>query len=57
MTFYTGTQFPADYRGDMFAAFHGSWNRSHRTGYKIDARPGEERRADRRGTRISSPAS
>ncbi|MBS2028500.1 MAG: sorbosone dehydrogenase family protein [Deltaproteobacteria bacterium] len=36
MTFYTGTQFPPDYRGDAFAAFHGSWNRSHRTGYKIE---------------------
>jgi len=36
MTFYTGTQFPIDYRGDAFAAFHGSWNRSHRTGYKIE---------------------
>ena len=35
MTFYDGTQFPADYRGDIFAAEHGSWNRSKRTGYKI----------------------
>ena len=35
MTFYTGTQFPAEYRGDGFAAEHGSWNRSKRTGYKI----------------------
>ena len=35
MTFYDGTQFPADYRGDAFAAEHGSWNRSKRTGYKI----------------------
>ena len=25
--FYTGTQFPANYRGGMFVAFHGSWNR------------------------------
>ena len=36
MTFYTGTQFPIDYHGDAFAALHGSWNRSHRTGYKIE---------------------
>lgn len=35
MTFYTGAQFPAQYRGDGFAAEHGSWNRSKRTGYKI----------------------
>jgi hypothetical protein len=27
--------FPAEYRGDIFAAEHGSWNRSVRTGYKI----------------------
>ena len=35
MTFYDGAQFPAQYRGDIFAAEHGSWNRSKRTGYKI----------------------
>ena len=35
MAFYDGTQFPAEYRGDIFAAEHGSWNRSKRTGYKI----------------------
>lgn len=35
LTFYDGTQFPADYRGDAFAAEHGSWNRSKRTGYKV----------------------
>ena len=27
--------FPADYRGDAFLAYHGSWNRSEKTGYKI----------------------
>jgi glucose/arabinose dehydrogenase len=32
---YTGTQFPADYRNDIFVALHGSWNRSKRTGYKL----------------------
>jgi glucose/arabinose dehydrogenase len=26
--FYTGTQFPAEYRGGIFVAFHGSWNRA-----------------------------
>ena len=35
LTFYAGSQFPAAYRGDAFAAFHGSWNRNKRTGYKI----------------------
>jgi glucose/arabinose dehydrogenase len=35
MAFYQGTQFPAEYRGDAFAAEHGSWNRSKRTGYKV----------------------
>jgi len=35
LTFYEGTGFPAEYRGDGFAAEHGSWNRSKRTGYKI----------------------
>lgn len=35
MTFYQGTQFPSEYQGDAFAAEHGSWNRSKRTGYKV----------------------
>ena len=35
IAFYTGTMFPAAYRGDAFVALHGSWNRSRRTGYKI----------------------
>jgi glucose/arabinose dehydrogenase len=35
MAFYTGTQFPAEYRGHAFAAQHGSWNRANRTGYKV----------------------
>ncbi|KJC35668.1 sorbosone dehydrogenase [Bradyrhizobium sp. LTSP885] len=35
LTFYTGNNFPPDYRGDAFAAEHGSWNRSKRTGYKV----------------------
>jgi glucose/arabinose dehydrogenase len=33
--FYTGTQFPEIYRGQAFAAEHGSWNRAQRTGYKV----------------------
>ncbi len=35
LAFYTGTQFPADYRTDAFLALHGSWNRKNRTGYKV----------------------
>lgn len=35
LTFYQASQFPAEYRGDAFAAEHGSWNRSKRTGYKV----------------------
>ena len=33
--FYNGEQFPAEYHGEMFLALHGSWNRSHRTGYEV----------------------
>ncbi len=35
LTFYTASQFPAEYRGDLFVAFHGSWNRTEPTGYKL----------------------
>jgi glucose/arabinose dehydrogenase len=35
LAFYTGEQFPADYRGDLFVALHGSWNRTVPTGYKV----------------------
>jgi len=35
MTFYDGKQFPAEYQGDIFAAEHGSWNRSPRAGYEV----------------------
>jgi glucose/arabinose dehydrogenase len=33
--FYTGQQFPAEYRGSAFVTLHGSWNRANRTGYKV----------------------
>jgi glucose/arabinose dehydrogenase len=35
MTFYDGAQFPTEYRGDIFAAEHGSWNRKARCGYEV----------------------
>jgi hypothetical protein len=38
-TFYTATSgrsaFPAEYVGNAFAVFHGSWNRADRTGHKV----------------------
>jgi len=35
MRFYTGTQFPPAYRGQIFIAEHGSWNRSRKSGYRV----------------------
>jgi len=35
MRFYTGGQFPAQYRDAIFIAEHGSWNRQPMTGYRI----------------------
>ncbi len=35
MTFYTGNMFPSDYKGDIFVAQHGSWNRSKKVGYRV----------------------
>lgn len=43
--FYTGAQFPEKYRGGMFVAMHGSWNRSQRQGYKIAFVPFKNRMA------------
>ena len=33
--FYTGDQFPDKYKDALFMAFHGSWNRADRVGYRI----------------------
>jgi len=35
MRFYRGTMFPPEYRGQVFIAEHGSWNRSHKIGYRV----------------------
>jgi glucose/arabinose dehydrogenase len=35
LAFYTGTQFPREYRGNAFMTLHGSWNRSVPTGAKV----------------------
>jgi glucose/arabinose dehydrogenase len=33
--FYEGQQFPAEYKGDIFASEHGSWNKAVRVGYEV----------------------
>lgn len=35
LAFYEGQTFPEKFRQQIFAAEHGSWNRSRRTGYKV----------------------
>lgn len=35
LAFYTAAQFPAEYRGSLFVAYRGSWNRIVPTGYKV----------------------
>jgi glucose/arabinose dehydrogenase len=58
-TFYTGTQFPQEYRGGAFLALHGSWNRSKRVGYSVvfvpfrDGKPSGEPRDFLTGWMIS----
>jgi glucose/arabinose dehydrogenase len=33
--FYTGSQFPKEYQGGAFLAYHGSWNRAQRVGQSV----------------------
>lgn len=35
MHFYTGSQFPLEYKNDAFVAMRGSWNRSEPSGYEV----------------------
>lgn len=35
LTFINSPQFPADWQGDLLVAYHGSWNRTAPTGYKV----------------------
>jgi len=35
LTFYQGKQYPAEYQGELFAAEHGSWNKTTRAGYEV----------------------
>jgi glucose/arabinose dehydrogenase len=37
LRFYTGSQFPEEFRGRLFVAQHGSWNRTTPTGYQVVA--------------------
>ena len=39
MLFYEGSQFPAEYKGDVIAAEHGSWNKAKRAGYEVIVAP------------------
>jgi glucose/arabinose dehydrogenase len=41
LLFYSGTQFPAQYRNGVFVAFHGSWNRAPlpQAGYNVMFQP------------------
>ena len=45
MRFYTGTMFPSRYRGAIFIAEHGSWNRSSKIGYRVSVVPVQGSRA------------
>ena len=67
LVFYTGSNFPADYKGDAFVALHGSWNAGKPTGYKVvrvhfkDGKPDERLREfrhrllERHGRHMASP--
>jgi glucose/arabinose dehydrogenase len=45
MNFYEGSQFPAQYKGDAFAAEHGSWNKANRAGYEVIRVPMQDGKA------------
>jgi glucose/arabinose dehydrogenase len=46
MLFYTGSQFPGEYRGGAFVAFHGSWNRAPlpQAGFRVVFAPSRRNR-------------
>jgi glucose/arabinose dehydrogenase len=46
LVFYNADQFPAEYKGSMFVALKGSWNRSEPTGYKIVRLPFKDGRPE-----------
>jgi glucose/arabinose dehydrogenase len=45
LTFYEGKQFPKQFKGDIFAAEHGSWNKAVRAGYEVIRVPLENGKA------------
>ncbi len=51
LTFYEGTQFPAEYQGDIFSSEHGSWNRAVRVGIRSDSGANAPDRTRQRGIR------
>jgi glucose/arabinose dehydrogenase len=56
--FYTGTMFPARYRGGIFVAFHGSWNRAPRPqqGFRVAFAPFENGKATGKWEDFALPA-
>jgi len=46
LVFYEADQFPPEYRGSLFVALKGSWNRSEPTGYKIARVPFKDGRPE-----------
>ena len=46
LVFYEGSQFPAEYKGGLFVALKGSWNRSEPTGYKVVRVPFKDGKPD-----------
>jgi glucose/arabinose dehydrogenase len=50
MRFYTGIQFPAEYRNAAIIAEHGSWNRIGKVGYRVVAQ-----RFDASGNAVGEP--
>jgi glucose/arabinose dehydrogenase len=46
LMFYEGKQFPNKYKGDIFAAEHGSWNKSVRAGYELIRVPLDHGKSD-----------
>jgi glucose/arabinose dehydrogenase len=46
LMFYGGKMFPKQYRGDIFASEHGSWNKKERAGYELIRVPLDDGKAN-----------
>lgn len=57
-TIYRGTQFPAEYRGGAFIAFHGSWNRTPaaQQGFRVEFVPMKDVKASGAPIDFATPA-